>query len=666
MLEAPSREQLLHEYGRWYGQQHFAVAFTSATEGDDAKRVTQRGWDKTIPLADGDYGEALVVGRGQTKNPVIVVRPSNLIILECDTEIDLANIAQLGLPETVTVVSSEPYKRHFYFRPDPELEQLPAVAFRFESERITQDTGRYFLCPPAIHPSGRIYSFLPNHAPADLPIAVLPASTYRELIAAAHRDVSEEGEAIEFDPTAKIRAGRRREFLFRYACMLRRWGHSQSEIEHLCYAINEARCDPPVARNFVRVQVDGAMKKQGNQELVDEGEEPERTIRPLSARTLCEEPDSIVPELVGPLIQAGARTILVGQTGEGKTTLALQLVKAALAGDRFLDWQGVGAGSALILDLEQGKRSVKRAFRDAGLDNRDDVDIALVPDGLRLDRELDHVNELDETIGLGGYTIVVIDPFYKAHQADDPNAERPIVDLMRILDALRAKYGFALILPAHPRKEPPGNNMLRKLTIADVAGSSAITRGAEIILGIERVAHGYARLRFLKDRDGDLPIGEAYNLLYHREHGYMRDPRDLEPERDYRAQILAVEDGQKWRTLKEWKTDVGAGEDTLRPILNELVTDELLVYEEGPYGRQRGAKCWRINPQTRVTSDPQVTPGHPRSPRSRDDDCPGALAYMRGTGQGSQSELPLPPQVTDDVQFTPTPTHEDADDDIPF
>ena len=47
-----SREQLLETYGRWYGAERFAVAFTSTTEGDDAKRVTTTGWDKTAPLAE--------------------------------------------------------------------------------------------------------------------------------------------------------------------------------------------------------------------------------------------------------------------------------------------------------------------------------------------------------------------------------------------------------------------------------------------------------------------------------------------------------------------------------------------------------------------------------------------------------------------------------------
>ena len=40
--------------------------------------------------------------------------------------------------------------------------------------------------------------------------------------------------------------------------------------------------------------------------------------------------------------------------------------------------------------------------------------------------------------------------------------------------------------------------------------------------------HGYARLRYLKDRDGDLPIGETLELLYDKENGYRADPRNDE------------------------------------------------------------------------------------------------------------------------------------------
>jgi hypothetical protein len=114
----------------------------------------------------------------------------------------------------------------------------------------------------------------------------------------------------------------------------------------------------------------------------------------------------------------------------------------------------------------------------------------------------------------GGYGVVVFDPYYKAHRAEDSNAERQIDDLMRRLDGLRAEHGFALVLGAHPRKPPVG--VQPALTVHDLAGSGAAVRGAEIIVAIERVSDGYSRLRFLKDRSGRLPVGEFYAAVADR------------------------------------------------------------------------------------------------------------------------------------------------------
>lgn len=317
------------------------------------------------------------------------------------------------------------------------------------------------------------------------------------------------------------------------------------------------------------------------------------TLHPQTARALCDEPDTGTDQLLGPLVLAGGRTIIVGDTGEGKTSLAFQLIRTILTGTTFLDWQGAGDGRALIIDLEQGRKSVKRGLRDSGLADRDDVDLVLVPDGLSLDRDPHHLAELERVIHAGGYTIVDLDPYYKAHRADEPNSERPIVDLMRTLDALRTRHGFALLLPAHPRKEQVGAPTVRKLTIHDIAGSGAVTRGAELVIGIERVSHGLARLRFLKDREGDLPIGEAWNLTYTQDTGFKRDPKDQAPERNYRVEILDLPHGHEWRTIRDYMETMKAGEKALKPHLADLVEEGILEYAEGPEGRQRNAKCWR-------------------------------------------------------------------------
>ena len=199
---------------------------------------------------------------------------------------------------------------------------------------------------------------------------------------------------------------------------------------------------------------------------------------------------------------------MVGHTGAGKSTLVAQMVAAVVQAGSFLDWPGAG-GKALILDLEQGERSAKRMLRDAGLAESDHVDIALIADGLVLDRESEQVAAVERLLEHGGYDVVSLDPWYKAYLGNSSD-EEAVKPLLLQLDAWRARYGFALVLPAHPRKPPTG--LSPPLTIHDVAGSGAIVRGAEVVLAIEYVSPGYSRLRFLKDREGVLPVGEKLGL----------------------------------------------------------------------------------------------------------------------------------------------------------
>lgn len=110
---------------------------------------------------------------------------------------------------------------------------------------------------------------------------------------------------------------------------------------------------------------------------------------------------------------------------------------------------------------------------------------------------------------------------YKLH-AGDSNDEREAVDLMRRFDEWRERFGFALLLPVHCRNPVPGI----RFSIHDLFGSSAYVRGAEVVLGVQRVRDGYAKLHFLKDRDGDLPINTSWGMLFDREQGFRRDPND--------------------------------------------------------------------------------------------------------------------------------------------
>jgi len=333
-------------------------------------------------------------------------------------------------------------------------------------------------------------------------------------------------------------------------------------------------------------------------------------LKVRTAREVCEEPDPPdSDELLGPLIRRGQRTIPVGDTGEGKTTLVMQAIRAAVEGGELLGWRGTGDIRALVVDLEQGRRTVKRVLLEAGLKDSEAVDYVLVPDGLTLDSNDQHAAELERVIAAGGYAIVALDPYYKAHRGDS-NDERAVVDLMRRLDGLRDRYGFGLILPAHPRKDSPGSTGPRRLTLSDVAGSGGLTRGAEIVVAIEKLAPGHARLRFLKDRDGDLPVGTVWNLLFTRGGGFRRDPKDSEPPRDIAAELLELGSDGEWRTLNEWRSardegGIGANDKTVKAALDNLVEEGVFEFEVGPAGRSRNARCWRSVTDSGPLSNPE-------------------------------------------------------------
>ena len=318
--------------------------------------------------------------------------------------------------------------------------------------------------------------------------------------------------------------------------------------------------------------------------------------RLLTAREFMALPESKASDLLlGPLVVRGARTILVGDNGHGKTTLALQMLGGILDGRDVIGYEGAGSGPVLIVDLEQGQRSIKRGLRESRLADRDDVLMWSVPDGLALDTDPTHLARLQEFVEEHKPVIVLLDPYYKAHRGD-ANEERAVVDLMRALDGLRASYGFALLLPAHPRKDQSGRDGHRKLTIHDVSGSGAVTRGAEVVLAIERLSHGYARLRILKDRDGDLEVGEEWPLVFGREHGFSLDPKEQVEEEQLEQRILVNVGAGALLTAKEWAANLGTRESRAKQILDALVAADRIAHIVGPPGRKHNANCYGAAP----------------------------------------------------------------------
>jgi hypothetical protein len=270
-------------------------------------------------------------------------------------------------------------------------------------------------------------------------------------------------------------------------------------------------------------------------------------------------------QLLGPLLTKGHRTILFGDTGDGKTTLALQMLRAFVDEQDFLGWQGAG-GKALVIDAEQGLRTAKRRLREAHLEKTDCVDYLRVADGLSLDVDPHQAAELEKLLTKGNYDLVVADPLYKLHRGDS-NEERSATDLMRLFDRWREELGFALMLLHHRRKSQQGS---RKLSLDDAFGSSAYMRGAEVILGIQRLRPHVSRLAFLKDRDGDLPLGTSWQLLFDRETGFKRDPEDGKKEETAVQKVRSVLEQSPGITYTEIRTSTELSEKSIQNAVRDL------------------------------------------------------------------------------------------------
>jgi AAA domain/Bifunctional DNA primase/polymerase, N-terminal/Primase C terminal 1 (PriCT-1) len=494
------REALLRRLGRWYGERRLAIAWTNTNRakgpGDmRAKQVTTKAWQHTRPLASGDAGET-VFGRGLSCNPALVLRPSNLIGFECDSEQDLVAIEELGLPATITVRSSAPYKRHFWLRPPPELETVPYAAFRFESGQVNADGERYLLCPPALHPSGAVYAFLPGLGPGEVEIAELPLELYSVCVMRGQNGRQAEQQRLRANPDAKVTVGNRHDVVFRFACALRRWTSSEEEITAAALAYNERHCEPPMSEQRVRSQVRGAMKMADRPPDPDELElrrEAEEFLReflvgaiepstPLNAkrssskrrravarRALRDVPLERVELIPGTPIPIGTTTSIVGIGGLGKSALALAYGK-----------QVTDVGDAvLVITYEDAAGAVIRPrFEALG----GDVDKLFVLSVDPVDGDVTFptdLPEIDRHVRETGARLLIVDPVSASIDLKlDTHRDQDVRSVLGQMAKLAERERLANLLIGHLNKAPGSDPYLR------VGGSGAFYNAARLMLTV--------------------------------------------------------------------------------------------------------------------------------------------------------------------------------------
>lgn len=261
-------------------------------------------------------------------------------------------------------------------------------------------------------------------------------------------------------------------------------------------------------------------------------------VMPLSAMLRVESEQA--ESLLGPLVRRGLPTLLGAYGGHGKTSMGLEMVEAIVCGTEFLGWKGEGGCRALIVDLEQGvsiaQQSVMKAFYPADYEpgesvpdiidtmelgeHMDRIHYADWQEGVTLSEPGPDLDVLEEIIARERPDVVMVDPVYKLFMGSDTNENVVIGAFIREIDKLRVRYGFALILPMHPRK-PPGAGG-GTFTMHDLYGSAIWSWWAVVVLLLKRSVENTTELRFEKDRTATLPVFTKWTLEYTANEGFRR------------------------------------------------------------------------------------------------------------------------------------------------
>jgi hypothetical protein len=100
---------------------------------------------------------------------------------------------------------------------------------------------------------------------------------------------------------------------------------------------------------------------------------------------------------------------------------------------------------------------------------------------------------------------------------------------------------------------------------------------------------------------GDLPVGDAWPLIFTRGEGFKLDPKEERTAEELEERIR-TDRSSEWRTVREWAGELGIREGRARKLLEQLAESGLVATEVGPVGRSARAHCYRTAPNVRAQS----------------------------------------------------------------
>ena len=175
--------------------------------------------------------------------------------------------------------------------------------------------------------------------------------------------------------------------------------------------------------------------------------------------------DAIAPVVIPGMMNRDYRTIVVAEEGAGKSLLLRTIAMSASQGFHPFSHQQIRPVRALIIDLENPTQAITQtgvpymnmlSSRNQGNFDAERLKFFRRPGGIEIRRMSDKA-EIQREIAAHRPELVCIGPIYKMYRRGaNESYEDSADEAMAVLDELRTKYEFALVMEHHAAKGKSG------------------------------------------------------------------------------------------------------------------------------------------------------------------------------------------------------------------
>jgi hypothetical protein len=470
---------------------------------------------------------------------------SGLVVLDVDVQHGGAGtLAELErkhgkLPAAPEVLTGGGGKHLYFAHPGQEVRNSagklgPGLDIRAD--------GGYVITPPSTHDNGRVYCWLRSGEMLELqepPAWLLENAEKRQNGAAS--------------PVERfIPEGQRRRELLSLAGSMRRRGMNAGEILPALAAVNDARCQPPLAQTELERLVDDVGDRYEPAVALGKpaytGPPPELEVVSLDAFTNVEEPGAkaLVGELDDALIPENGDVMLYGDGGAGKTTLGVDLGFHLAAGD---DWLGIRVPRAVrvLLVENEGPRPLFRAKlrrkREgwSGSELGERLSVLEKPWGQFSFAEASWREAIAAKISEHEVDVVILGPVTRLGM-NEAGTLQEVRDFMALVDEVRAQAerGVVVVLIHHENK---GGQV-----------SGAWEGAGDTLFHVQAQGHGSIRLHVQKARWSSNWHKKTLQLTWAEGEGFNVEEKEELDDETLAEQILAAirhDPGKGWARIEE-------------------------------------------------------------------------------------------------------------------